>query len=516
MKKLKMLAFLLCLLMISSIGTMFAFAEDTKADVWDGTVADSFSSTASGEKGDPILINSAAEFAYFAKTVNTAESYEDMYLTLNTDIDLANIPFAPIGGNRKYDFYFSGNFNGNGHTIKGLNLDTTVTNDKNPYVGLFGIVNKGGVIRNLNVEGSFNANTKEEFGIIAGKVSGGAIINCSVNVNANISEYKDSNGTLYVGGIVGIAQDAATIKDCVVKGTISVAGRKLTLNEDGTENRVNVVVGGIAGRANSNNATNSKTVKISNCINQAVLKVTVSNNIYVGGIVGVNNNLSNPPINDSVITVALENCVNSGNIVYEGTWSATAYTGGIFGRPMNGITIKNCYHSGLLPSATGGTYGDKCGIASHNGKASSVFENCGTTYFQAFPSSVLAEQIVNCSTSVSSSTVGEAADDIMWTIAENFAADQKQDQTDKENYVPGANDKEETPSGGDDISAVDTSETPNETQPTVENEANAQNNPDGQNEGGCGSTVGAASVIMLTVACIGAAAAISVRRSKEN
>lgn len=43
-----------------------------------------------GTQGNPFQIETAAQLAYFAKTVNEGEAYLHKYIVLTADIDLAN------------------------------------------------------------------------------------------------------------------------------------------------------------------------------------------------------------------------------------------------------------------------------------------------------------------------------------------------------------------------------------------------------------------------------------------
>ena len=61
-------------------------------------------------------ISTAAELREFAELVNGGKTDADAVLT--DDINLSDQPWYPIGSDSRY----SGNFNGDGHTISGLNI----------------------------------------------------------------------------------------------------------------------------------------------------------------------------------------------------------------------------------------------------------------------------------------------------------------------------------------------------------------------------------------------------------
>ena len=85
--------------------------------VWDGTAAQLIEG--SRTESDPYRITSANELAYIAKEVNSGNDFADDFFSLEVDIDLSGIDWTPIGDGANP---FSGNFNGNGHTISDLSL----------------------------------------------------------------------------------------------------------------------------------------------------------------------------------------------------------------------------------------------------------------------------------------------------------------------------------------------------------------------------------------------------------
>lgn len=66
-----------------------------------------------------------------------------IYAVLTDDIDLGGFPFAPIGVS---SHELSGSFDGQGHTVSGLNVSAQ-------YAGLFGVI-KDAEIRNVVVQGT--------------------------------------------------------------------------------------------------------------------------------------------------------------------------------------------------------------------------------------------------------------------------------------------------------------------------------------------------------------------------
>lgn len=126
---------------------------------------------------------------------------------LVADIDLGGEtnPWEPIGNGFRL---FSGEFDGAGHTITGLYIDKP----KNNYCGLFGIIEKGGVVKNLSVSGTINA-CQYLGGISA--LNQGSITNCHSSVVIN--------GKNVCGGISGYLE-AGEITDCTFDGTVCKDG----------------------------------------------------------------------------------------------------------------------------------------------------------------------------------------------------------------------------------------------------------------------------------------------------
>ena len=82
------LVFLLCLSL-----PVHAKTEDFPSGIWDGSVAENFTGGTGTEK-DPHIIKTPAELAFFARSVNEGNRYENMYITLAADIRLNDEKFT--------------------------------------------------------------------------------------------------------------------------------------------------------------------------------------------------------------------------------------------------------------------------------------------------------------------------------------------------------------------------------------------------------------------------------------
>ncbi len=147
----------------------------------------------SGTSRDPYVIYTEAELAAVARGEITNNF--TAYYQLGSDITLTSDYWTPVGGNGMDAF--SGEFNGNGHTIHGLKILAKGYQDE----GLFGEVK--GKIYNLRVEGVIeNANTA---GLAAGYLNGGTVeTSCS---DGYIIGQND------IGGLIGYSYNSV-INNC--------------------------------------------------------------------------------------------------------------------------------------------------------------------------------------------------------------------------------------------------------------------------------------------------------------
>ncbi len=195
----------------------------SELDVWDGTsVSESLSG--SGEADDPYLIQSAADLAYFAKTVNehTVDGtvtvaagrytvFTGKYFKLTKSIDL-NGNSLKIGYNLAWNNFsrFGGIFDGNNCSIRGLEITEADTNRND---ALFGMM-YAGTIKNLSVYGSVYGGDVLNGGIV-GYVVEGTVENCT--------SYVDVNGNNETGGIVGNLEKG-TVINCTNYGKVICTG----------------------------------------------------------------------------------------------------------------------------------------------------------------------------------------------------------------------------------------------------------------------------------------------------
>lgn len=136
-----------------------------------------------------------------------AQSDYTLNCTLTADIDLTGETWTPVGMNRPY----SGTFNGQGHTITGLNISSP-----SEAVALFHDIDGGGKVMNLQLKDvTYNGSTAMG-GIAHG--NNGTITACSV-----MGTLTNTTNNGAVGGIA--ASNLGTITACWFNGTITGGGK---------------------------------------------------------------------------------------------------------------------------------------------------------------------------------------------------------------------------------------------------------------------------------------------------
>lgn len=180
-----------------------------------------------GTQEDPWLITSKEDLIALAVFLNSgkAESFDTgaagignchgYYFKQTADIDLTGVTWEPIGYSGSY--YFAGNYDGDGHSIKNAISTGKVDPDGFATAGIFGWVAFGSV-KNLHVKNAnFVATGQNNYsyvGGIAGVCYGSSIINCSV-VNSFL-ESKRNNNNNCAGSIVGYST-GGTFEKCAAE-----------------------------------------------------------------------------------------------------------------------------------------------------------------------------------------------------------------------------------------------------------------------------------------------------------
>lgn len=330
-----------------------------------------------GTESAPYQIATADDLWRMAELVNSEdEAYRDACYVLTADIDLGGKAWTPIGDGYLDSFKsFPGTFDGDGHTISGLNISANAE-DKTRFFGLFGQVE--GTVKNLTIasstidcSGKDSANT----GAVAGCVYYGATIE-----NCHVAEDVSVTGSYTTGGLVGqmngimtgCTNAAAVIgtSEVGVAGGVAgqIAGYEENANDGTVDNCTNYGTvqsagdaGGVAGsmlKGSIRNSANEAIVSGENAggilgiINAAQTDGTVSDYVVShctnsGSVTGIKQ-AGGIAADTSITTgnVTITDCINSGSVL-------GVTMGGMLGScststPSATLTVSNCTNSGAL------------------------------------------------------------------------------------------------------------------------------------------------------------------------
>lgn len=234
-----------------------------------------------------------------------------------------------------HDDDFSGIFDGNGHTISGLVVIVSSTDNCDDMLGLFGQV-YGGTVKNLGIIDSYfetHSYAANYAGVISSYLWDGTIENCY----SKSTIVSKTNGS-YLGGICGSTQDSV-IKNCYNDGIVKL---EATTGEDtSSHSNEDANIGGICGYVQAWNAEDSEGAFIEDCYNTASAKVSAQGRfVNVGGICGYSEYFNNNNNSDKKCYTTIQNCYNNGKIT---ATCLSGNVGGICG--CNENNIVECYNT---------------------------------------------------------------------------------------------------------------------------------------------------------------------------
>lgn len=314
-----------------------------------------------GTKDEPYQIGTADGFYAFARWYNQTQHDGKIYAELTEDInlnegftftesgytgDVKPREWTPIGSGAYFPTY-SGEFDGNGHTISGLYIkedNATVST-----TGLFGYFK--GYLHDVKIVNSYIFSKSYCTGAFAGIVEG-TIEDCT----ADAVVYSDANASGFfdgTGGIVGNLYNLTSkVLNCTFSGSVS--------------SDKNPYVGGIVG--------DNLYGYVAGCTNYGKVTSSVSSKVAVGGIVGQNRITYDSDETAEGESSVIERCINNGSI------SGTNSAGGIVSvsslvegsssenKPYIGA-IRNCLNTGSVNGSVAG------GIIGYLEKSTNV-DNC--------------------------------------------------------------------------------------------------------------------------------------------
>ena len=291
---------------------------------WDG---ESYTEPAKNGQG-VYLISSPDELMWFdknAKMIDSAKLLAD--ITINEDVSGSDATsqkykWTPIGTDSSK---YTGTFDGNGHTISGLYINSTAAN-----TGMFGRIGSSAVVKNLTLADSVIRSTKNYTGAITGYIDDAAsVTNCHTKNSVQVS------AAVYTGGITGYQDDTSTLTRCSNAAEVTGANN----------------VGGISGYNWS---------KSSASLTDSYNRGSVSGSNLVGGICAQIYNGG-----------TVSNVYNLGNIQASGT-TGTPTAGGITGVFRFGA-IKAAYNAGIVKATAKGSVAGRLEASNSSRTVQNVF-----------------------------------------------------------------------------------------------------------------------------------------------
>lgn len=346
---------------VKAMLTLAAILASTPGMAWDG----------SGTSASPYLIKTVSDLNTLATSVNGGTNYDGQYFQLANDITSAGA-LTPIGTNSNP---FRGNFDGDGHTISGIDISLSSN-----YVGLFGYVQNGSAttyIQNLTLEGSITG--AQYVGGLAGYAGSNGSVRLYIQniTNKCTVEATSTSGNAYVGGVIGyISNSYASL---------------LCLHNQGAVTGHAQYVGGVIGYASttyaSNGWTNSGTVTGTSTVGGVAGQIW-NNSYSISGLVNTGNVMGTGGAVGGIAgaaTATLYKCENYGDV----SSSGSQYIGGLVGNFNAGsygyLTGFSC---GNVTAADGATYvgaiaGKATSLPARSSHPQSVTVTIGSTTFSS-------------------------------------------------------------------------------------------------------------------------------------
>lgn len=337
-------------------------------------------------------VNSDNNFNYTltteTDTIHYSRPYLGKYLKLMADIDMTGYDFTPIGNGTHY---FAGHFDGNGHTVKGLDVYAG-----EGYAAMFGVVDKESSLSNLTLDDIY-VQSKYVYAAALASRCEGPVTNCHVK-NSTILL---ANGTQGAGGMTGTSYGISN--STVTNTTVQAAdgyGGGLTAQAFGPIvncHVTNTTVAGVMYNANTIPPFGGITATSTNAITDCSFAgtITIPNEYYpvcMGGLVGIIQGLSNG--------TGITRSVASGNfLATPGNYSSYNRVGGLAG--ICAANITDSYSSGWVRARNSLTSGTITGLVQYlsndNGTVQPVFNrvyssawlDCGTVNYNHQPSSCM-------------------------------------------------------------------------------------------------------------------------------
>ena len=232
------------------------------------------SSGANGTQANPYVITTPAGLNYLASRVNgtdghAAYNFSGKFFKLDADIaydpnslDANGENYTAIG---TYQKYFSGSFNGYGHTISGIRINKDKTNNSNDnrYQGLFGAVSGSGTIQNVILNNAritgqnqlggitgyipsyhnytiynclvlntaiITSEMSDDVGVIGGSVGSGSTLNSSYYYNCTLTKGSNNPRTTNIGANNSDCDGARSVHALSLPANVTASGESVEIN----------------------------------------------------------------------------------------------------------------------------------------------------------------------------------------------------------------------------------------------------------------------------------------------
>ena len=329
-------------LIFACIAAMTAMAQSDGS-----TVTNAWGLKGTGTEADPYLVSTAADFKAMAEKCNAKHKGTGEYFKMTNDIDFGGSADNPVqlpaigkDGNAQIAniaYGFDGSFDGDGHTISGIYHTESDNNAKGKYNGLFGCIDKNGVVKNIIFSENNHITGYNYVGSIV-SLNMGTIEHCTNNADITASNFA-------AGGICGFMVNGnGTVKDCHNYGNVTAM----------------TYASGICGGSQSGKSITTYNYLIENCTNSGNLSTT--NGVGSAGIAGS-------------YSGAVKNCNNNGNVDdTQGTSKSKLYTAGIVSCASFAVDIEGCYNRGAISGVK--NVGGIVGNVMKGDDAATVIKNC--------------------------------------------------------------------------------------------------------------------------------------------
>lgn len=296
-----------------------------------------------------LIISNTNDFKAFRDDVNAGSSYQDKTVRLDADLDLGN-EWVPVGTKSAP---FSGNFDGNGHSIT---LNATFDNSSSRYFGVFGYL-ENAAVSGLATDGSLtvdlSSSRRTYIGAVAAYAKKSNFSECTNRADITISMNSSSVSTVqvYTGGVVGTFETVDSDSEEDISG-YSVTGCVNYGNISG----YSLVVGGISSKI---------AASVYNCVNYGDVS---TNDVGMASAGGIAANIGGTRKN----SVMIDGCCNYGTV-----GGKVMYASGISG--LGYSDVANCYNMGAVTSSNDSSKGEWVQIGGITCSPGRTAANCYNT-----------------------------------------------------------------------------------------------------------------------------------------